>query len=556
MSQNISRRGFMSGAAAMGALAAMSGLAGCAQPSKRSADSASSASDSTSQNWLGSEPTISDDSISDTKTADVVVVGAGTGGLFAACAAAESNASVIVLEKGDAPGAVKDDLGAVNSALQKEDGTVIDKDAMSLDMYRYSNGHMNLSLFNRWYESSAETIDWYTNLLKTKNVTMWHEAAIGDVEGSMPHWATGHSPAWPEDNSLSGGKVLSEYATQHNAQILYSTPMVKLVTENGKVTGVIAKDENGAYIKCSASKGVVIACGGYASNKDMIKALQPDVDKMRSSTWAPTSNSGDGIKACLWAGAAMDPVHSAMFFDRCAVAPTDVSGVDTKGSQFWMGSQPWLKVNLNGERFTNEGTGVYDWILHAALNQPNNTYCSVFDSNWKTYAQQFVMHGCSRLYPFENGAPSNHDIPFAEQQLNTLIDKGIAVKADTIAELAGALNIPADTFTATVSRYNDCYAQGKDADFGKESYRLSKLDTPPYYGVRQAGSLLCTLDGIRINEKCQALKEDGTVIEGLYVTGNDSGCYFDTSYPNQATGLACGRTVTFGRQIGKELAQA
>ena len=188
------------------------------------------------------------------------------------------------------------------------------------------------------------------------------------------------------------------------------------------------------------------------------------------------------------------------------------------------------------------------------MNQPNNTYCSVFDSNWKTYAEQFVMHGCSRLFPFENGAPSNHDIAYAETALGKLVDGGQVIKADTLEDLATGLGLPVDTFTATVARYNELADKGVDEDFGKESYRLSKLDTAPFYGVRQSGCLLATMDGIRIDENCQAIAEDGTPIEGLYVTGNDSGCYYDTSYPNQSTGNACGRTVTFGRLIGKALA--
>lgn len=551
MASSISRRNFLTGAAALGAIAAAGSLAGCSAP--KSASEKTSASSATATGWQGTAPGIS--SFSDTKDADVVVVGAGTGGLFAACAAAEAGASVIVIEKGDAYGSVKDDLGATATSMQQEDGTVIDRDEMAIDMYRYSNARTNLSLFYKWFDNSTETIEWYTKLLATKNIKMWHEAAVGDAEGPIKHWAVGHSPEWPADNSLDGGKVLGEYAISKGAQVLFSTSMVELAVENSKVTGVVAKNSDGAYIKLNAKKGVVVATGGYASNADMMNALQPDVQKIHSMAWAPATNAGDGIKACLWAGAAMDQTHSSMLFDRCAIAPDQVGGAETTGSMFWMGTQPFLKVNLKGERFTNEGTGVYDWILHSAMNQPNNTYCTVFDSNWKTYAEKFQMHGCSRLFPFENGAPSNHDTAFAQGQIDKLIDKGVVVKANSLEELAKGLGIPSDTFAATVKRYNDLYATGKDTDFGKESYRLSKLDTAPYYGVRQSGALLCTMDGIKMNDKCQALREDGTAIEGLYVTGNDSGCFFDRSYPNQATGIACGRTVTFGRLIGKALAK-
>lgn len=566
MNNEVSRRGFISGAALLGATVAATGIAGCAGNQSSSATGSTASTDSaaeatataaTAADWLGSAPEIAESDISVAGDADIVVVGGGTGGLFAAASAVEEGATVIVLEKGESYGSVKDDLGAVNTRLQQEDGTVIDRAEARLDAYRYSNGHMSIPLFNKWFDNSGETVDWYTDLLAENDVMMWHEAAVGDKEGSLPHWATGHSPAWPVDSegkeTLDGGMVLGDFITANGGEIVFSTPMVKLAMDGDKVVGVIAQNADGAYVQYNASKGVVLATGGYGGNADMVTALQPDVNAVTAMTWAPPTNAGDGIKAAMWAGAAMDPVHSSMFFDRAAIAPNEISG-EAKGSMFWMGSQPWLKVNLEGKRFTNEGTGVYDWILHAALNQPDNTYCTLFDANWSTYAEAFTMHGCSRLFPFENGAPSNHDIPFAQSQIEKLVGDGKMIQADTIEDLAAGLGIPADALVGTVERYNSLYDSGVDEDFGKESFRLSKLDTPPYYGVRQSGCLLCTMDGVRINEDCQALREDGSAIEGLYVTGNDSGMFFDTSYPNQFTGFACGRTVTFGRMIGKLLA--
>lgn len=561
MLESISRRSFVAGAAALGAAFAAGGLSGCGgTPSSvtgsdtpGSIDPAVPAADIS---WLGEAPKIDASQIADTKEADIVVVGAGTGGLFTACAAAEAGASVIMLEKAAKCGIVRDDVGGANSRRQKDAGTVIDREAMSQDMYRYSNGHQNKALFYKWYDKSAETIDWYDDLLAKNGIVLWNEAAVGDKEGLLPHWATGHSPAWPADGSLDGATVLSKYALGKGVDIEFSTPMVELVTENGAVTGVIAQNADGDYIQVKAKKGVVVSTGGYAANAQMLAALQPDIPTVISTNWSPTENTGDGIRACLWAGASMDATHSSMLFDRAVVPPDAVGGVDVAGGMFWVGSQPWLKVNLNGKRFTNEGTGVYDWILHAALNQPSRTYCTVFDSNWKTYAQQFVMHGCCRLYPFENGAPSNMNIQQVSGMIDGLVASGMVIKADTLDDLAKGLNIPVDAFKATVKRYNDLYAAGADPDFGKEGYRLSKLDTPPYYGARQTGSMLCTIDGIRINEDCQAMAEDGTAIKGLYITGNDSGCYYDTSYPNQSTGNACGRTVTFGRNIGKALASS
>ena len=136
-----------------------------------------------------------------------------------------------------------------------------------------------------------------------------------------------------------------------------------------------------------------------------------------------------------------------------------------------------------------------------------------------------------------------------------LAAKGYIQKADTLEELAGKLGLPADALIATVERNNENYDNQVDPDFGKEPFRLSPVRNPPFYGIRNTGMLLCTMDGININTQGQALRADGSVIEGLYVTGNDSGGYYSMTYPNLSTGNACGRTVTFGRMIAKNLAK-
>jgi len=130
--------------------------------------------------------------------------------------------------------------------------------------------------------------------------------------------------------------------------------------------------------------------------------------------------------------------------------------------------------------------------------------------------------------------------------------QGYIVRADSIEELAEKLNIPTDTFKATVERYNELAVKGEDEDFGKEGYRLSTLDTAPYFGTRQCGGyFICTMDGIQIDEHLHAIRADGSAIEGLYVVGDCSGSYFSGSYPNLMSGAAAGRSVTFGRLAGK-----
>jgi len=249
----------------------------------------------------------------------------------------------------------------------------------------------------------------------------------------------------------------------------------------------------------------------------------------------------------------MDEVHTAMVFDRVAVKPDEFGGAQTTGSLFWMGSNPWLKVNLNGERFANE-SGPYDYILNAALTQPNHTVVDIWDSDYETYLEQFDIHGCARVYPFENGAPTNMTLETVKGINEGLLADGYIVKADTIEELAKGLGLPVENLKKTVDRQNENYDNQVDPDFGKEAFRLSPVRKAPFYGVRTSGYMLCTLDGITINENFQAVNEEGEAIEGLYVTGVDSGSYYAHTYPNMSTGNCCGRSVTFARMIGKALA--
>lgn len=250
----------------------------------------------------------------------------------------------------------------------------------------------------------------------------------------------------------------------------------------------------------------------------------------------------------------MDDAHSSMLFDRGGIKPDQV-GCQEEGVLFWMGSQPFLKVDLNGNRFTNE-SGCYDHILHDAFNLPGMTYAMVWDADYIKDMERFDSHGCSRMFPHANGTDPVWPLDLNEGVFMPMYrEQGIVVKADTIEELAEKLGLPADNFKATVDRYNELYDKQADEDFGKEAYRLSQLRTAPFEGLRMSGGyFICTLDGIKIDTNMNAVDTEGKPIEGLYVAGDCSGSYFDASYPNLLAGAAAGRSVTFGRLAGKNAA--
>ena len=527
----------------------------------------------------------------ETKDFDVVVVGAGAAGVPAAGWAAELGGHVALLQKQS----IVVSQGNCGSAIIKSKSTEAGKKMWVHMTNGLCDWRADTSLLNAYVENSEEALMWYLNRAGLTDQTEYGDGSLvdsvkdpssllhNDEKEIFAYMCTSQDltgvwkdrmdtydfgdehcyffAPWIGPKPKNVGDVLATVlenvqAKNSNLEAFFNTPAVKLVHENGKVTGVIAKDENGKYIQFNASKGVILACGGYSGNETMMNALQPQSVEQTCINYSKPGAKGDGIKACLWAGAIMDQTHTSMIFDRGAIKPDQVGeyGKANDGALVWMGRQPFLKVNLNGERFMNEYMP-YDLVLHAAASQPYHTYCTVWDSKYPEDVERFATHGCSRLYPHVNGTAPVFPIEYIEGMNADLQDQGYIVQADTVEELADKLGLPKDTFAATVDRYNELAAKGEDEHYGKEDYRLSTLSEAPFYGVRQSGGyLICTMDGIQIDDNMHALDHDFKAIPGLYVIGDMSGNYFSGSYPCLMAGAAAGRSATFGRFAGQNAA--
>lgn len=515
--------------------------------------------------WLGSAPEIAESDITETIDTEVVVVGCRTGGLPAVISAAENGAKVLGIEQMSAIATPREDLGAINSryqlaAFEEFPQFEIDKMEAMEDIVRYANGFVNYDLIKLWADESGAMIDWIADIVERNGeFKMWFEGSIGteNTGARDKAWATGHSPEkLTDDEAVTFGTCLRDYAIELGAEFRYDTMLVKCEqNSDGRVTGVICQDGNDLhYIRINASKGVILATGGYVSNTEMVEARQAWNNRLKINVPVGGSCTGDGIKAAMWCGASIDPLGCAVTFNRACCKPDEVAGSDLKGKWFWFGEQPFLKVNLNGKRFCNE-SGPYDYMLHSAYMQPYHTYVDIWDSDYVEQVKQLNEVGCCRLYPFDNGAPSNMPVSLMGKKFEELEEAGYIQKADTMEELAEKLNLPVEATVETWNRYNVFAEQGKDEDYNKEPYRLTSLTHPPYYGVRTGSWFLATIDGISINTDMHAVDEAGKQIEGLFMVGNDSGGFFSVSYPNLMTGLAAGRTMTFGRRAGMLAAQ-
>ncbi len=577
---SFSRRSFLTGAAALGSVAALGAMAGCSPKQGGSqaaadgnADSGDAAADQAAVDWLGEAPQISDADCVETIDCDVLVVGAGTAGYFAAATAAENGAQTLLIEKSGAGNSIRSSaLGAVNSRFQQEAGErgFINPIEIMNDFDRYADGQVNSALFRKWALNSGEAIDWYADIIAKDGMEV-------QLEWNMPEgtfykdWPTGHGTNG-EYPSREGdvAKIFDAYITSFpSCEERFSTPMKSLIVEDGKVVGVYAEGPDG-MIRINASKGVIVATGGYAYNQEMYEALQPTRCSCLGTLDAFPSCTGDGIKALLWIGAQMDAVHTSATFNRCLLtAEQDIAhpyevGVDEYGYYFFA-SQPFLRVDPHGARFHNE-SAPYDYVFGACSKRPEaeRYWHQIWDGDWKKYVPIFHTVGCSTIYMQPEGG-SDHDAypgmmdDWIEPEMEAFVEAGFIQKADTLEELADKLGFEGEdkeTFLATCAQQNENYEKGEDLQFGKEPFRLSALKTPPFYGsVKNCGLTLCTLDGIQVNEDMQPYGEDGKPIEGVYVVGNDQGSFYAGTYPNLAAGLNAGRCATFGRMVGKMLAE-
>lgn len=560
---NLDRRSFLGLGVLATAGVVATGLTGCSTEASEEATAPAAAAvteETSTSDWLGAPQEINDGDVVETVEADVVVVGAGNGGMFAAASAAEEGAQVIVLEKMSIVGAtVREWIGAVGSTKQAEAGIEINKNQVVEDLCFYASHRCDQRLIRLWADNSGATVDWLESVVKEYDpeAYVFLETDTGNEDhGLYRTYAIQHN-VQNDNEQLHSLSFVEKKLNDLGVEIRTDTPMVQLIQdESGRVTGVIAENEEG-LIKVNAKMGVILATGGYCGNEEMMMAKNKmAVDHCTAMESPKQMNAGDGIKAALWAGAAMDEQPTAMVFDRGGVPAGAKGGASYSepGIMTHIGSQPFLKVNKDGERFCNESLP-YDFIYAAGTLERDGVYCILWDANWLEQVEQFHTLGCSRIIPSPTGGHAQIFNVEAEIGMmeETLIPAGVVVEGETIEELAEKLQVPADALATTVDRYNELCAQGSDEDFGKESYRMLPLSTPPYRAATIGGQLLCTLDGLRVNTNLQVLDANHDVIEGLYAVGNDSGGFFANNYPELIIGCACGRTITFGRLAGKSV---
>ncbi len=521
------------------------------------------------EDWLGKEPEINDESISETWDTDILIVGAGNGGMCAAAYAAQNGLNFRVIEQNPVVQDTRHWYGAIDSVEAKKAGSVTNRKKLLSEISRYASGKCNQRVVKTWIEESAAMHDFVAGILESDPYNFKCDFTSGE-EARWPESEDSTTFVFPEEEhtyraseseyGMDRNEVFLEYIQKLGYDVDFNTSLVKLEKDDtGRVTGIIAQKASGEFIRINAAKGVLLACGGYPGNPYMMEQLDPLGASVTTACSFSPADKGMGIRAAVWAGALLDKEAAPMLFDRGLVAPgVDAGYVENPSAfggkefpgtvrQYNPGTQPFLKVNRRGERFANESSP-YNDIVYAAYQQPGRVYAQIHDANYWEDIQRFHTIGCS--------AQSRNIPGYMEGMLAQQEEAGLVMKADTLEELADKLGFDAESkarFLVTVERYNELYDKQDDEDFGKMAPRLSAIRTAPFYGLWLGASLLTTEQGIAINEKTQALDENREPIPGLYITGDMSGSFFANNYPCLMAGIACGRTLTFAIKAIKQM---
>lgn len=553
MEKGISRRQFIQGTAISAVGVAAAGvLSGCGAAEPENKANAPAAGNEAKASFEIAPKPIPDSEIKKTVNADVIVVGAGMSGLCAAISAAQEGAKVILLEKTARVNFRGYDYGAVNSKMQQSVGANVDGMKAVQEIMRFGGYKGNQKVVSLWAEHSGAVADWIEELAKQAGCT---PVAVPLAETTTPgalfepfptlslrikpnDAALAASPQGTSPYTAATAYVLHTSAQKAGVDIRFKMPAAQLVRQDkGRVTAVIA-GEKGNYTKFVGKKGIILCTGDYGSDKEMRAKYIPSTEYIHMNMYEMVNgpiNTGDGHKMGMWIGAAIDEYpHAPMYFDFAVVGAPIIADALMR--------QPWLNVNVRGERYANEELP-YAYICNAQRQQPEHYKWAVWDAKWPQEAPKFNLIACKDMRTqFHN--PDN---------IKKYIEKGYIRSGNTIEELAKKIKVPVETFRATVTRYNELAHQGKDLDFGKRATCMTTIEQAPFYAAPLGTALLVTLGGLQINENLQVLDNDKNVIPGLYAAGNASGSYYANDYCVTLPGNSHARAFTFGYLAGKNI---
>lgn len=544
-------------------------------------DTAASSSD---EDWLGTEPEIDESKVAKTVDVDVAVVGCGIAGVAACRSVAEDGGLVAAFEKADGPQCRSGEYAVINGKVQAKWGRdtwtreqiddIIDSHMVE-STYRCKR-----SIMSKWAHNIGDAFDWWVEANPDLYYAETTRSAIPDESADnfiipifypLPEhydWKQERFPCYPTSVEFKPDQHVTVEANMQkaidtgNVQTFYGCFVEKLIMEDGRCVGLYARDAaTGEYIKCNASKGVILSTGDYSQNTKMLKHFCPEVIENNIQCLFTNvdvegnfTNQGDGIQLGMWAGAQVQQSHAPMIHHMGGGA--DLAGVGV------MGNAGFLNLDLNGKRFMNEDLPGQQLENQIEL-QKNRESWQIFDSNWPEQLPYMpAAHGGACYYedyaseaegPKNNTTYRNYKSPY---QLEAAVADGRAVKADTLEELVAKI-YPDDTAAQqtaldSIQRYNELAKAGYDEDFHKPASRMWAVENGPFYADKFTTALLLVcIGGLESDEDCHTFDADRNVIPGLYVAGNIQGNRFATEYPIGLKGVSHSMAMYYGYVAGK-----
>ena len=487
-----------------------------------------------------------------TVDADVVVVGAGGAGMTAAITAAAEGKSVVILESqsmvggnsvratggmnagktvyqdenefGESAGVEKTLKTAAEKYADNETITALAKtvseqwaayqanptgyfdsvELMELDTMIGGKGINDPELVETLCANSADAIDW----LDEHGITLHDVSSFGGASVKRIH-----RPVNAEGKTVSVGSymipLLQENCEKAGVQILLNTTANEILTDaSGAAVGIKATGSTGETVTVNA-KAVVLTTGGFGANLDMVVEYKPELKGFMTTNAAGAQGQGIEMATAIGAG--------TVDMDQIQIHPTVEANTAALITEGLRGDGAVL-INAEGKRFIDE-VGTRDVVSAAEIAQTGSY-------SWLVVDQAMVD---------------------ASSVIQGYIKKGFTVTGETYEELGKAMGVDEAAFAETMKTWNGYVEAKNDPDFGRTSF-ANPLDTAPYYAIKVTAGVHHTMGGLTINTNTEVLKEDGTVIPGLFAAGEVTGGVHGA---NRLGGNAVADFTVFGRIAGK-----
>ena len=541
--------------------------------------------------WLGPKPEVPSD-IAKTVDTELLVIGGGNSGVMAARKAAELGMKVVVMEKMTEEfwQPIGCDCGTINSQAYLDTG------AEPVD---------EMAVFNEWQlrtycrsmpfnakvfaTRSGEATDYLREVVSQEELdeySVYYSFPNGRRDVAINHSGYTSFPgtiSYRDFNDKLGNgqnqpafvvvmKANIEAAKAAGAEWLWETKAVVLTqNEAGDVTGAIGEGPDG-YVQVNASKAVLLACGDFSGNGEMVLALMDEVRQLAEISGVDTSDpsgfmgmgqDGMGHKLACWAGGAMEPgPRAAMNFGNGMGAP----GLTAIGNYPVFGP--------DGKRFYNDAQLQFGGQGFFARRLPGELLCTIADGKWEEnimnqgYEHNMSSTTCARewdlvkadLANYVTGPDGFEVYGFTGYGMN----KSRMYAAETLDELADILGYEGEAkqgLLDEIAHYNEMCAAGKDTDWGRDADLMNPLDTPPFFGMStttskgRVSSGMVQMSGVLVNDNYQVRRPDDTIIHGLYAVGNTAGGRYAVQYHTLLAGNSVGFAVTQGYVAGEHIAQ-